>query len=136
MADLNKPIKVKLHENNDRDKLTLGNRDWIENNDTRTPRKGIVHRGKEYTVEAEDRVVRHFLDDPDGGLERLEQEKEIETLEDKLLELPHINEDIAEDLQDEYLTYEEFKEEVSIEELTEFAGIGASRAEKIMEEIQ
>lgn len=135
MTDLNKPIKIKLDKDHDRDKLTLGNRDWIENNDTRTPRKGIIHKGKEYTVEAEDRIIKHFLDG--GDIHRVDspEDSDVETFEDKLLELPHINEDVAEELQDEYLSYGEFEEEVSIKELTQFDGIGASRAETIIEKI-
>ncbi len=143
MTELKKPIKVKLDPNHDRDKLCLGERPWIGKNDN-TPRKGIIRKNREYTVDASDYLIKHFLEGVNPTLikqgkaktkDNEQVEEEPATLTDKLMELPYIDEEKAQQLSSEYLDYSEFKEEVSIEDLTDLSGVGHSRAEQIKESI-
>lgn len=133
---VNKPVKVRLSDDFDRDKLSLGSesRDmWVDNTNSEHPRNGILHKGEEYTVDAKDPVITHFLD---GGTLIRTESPEGKTFEEKLDDLPYIGEERAERITEDFNTFEEFREEVDIEYLSDMEGIGHSRAEKILDEVK
>ena len=129
------PVKVKLSDDHDRNKLSIGERYWIENDDKDTPRKGILIEGREYIVDASDRVVKHFIDG--GTLDVLEDSggNSEKGFKDKLKELPYVGGALSDKIVDEFTTWKEFKENVDIEFLKELNGVGASKAEDILKEV-
>ena len=131
------PVKIRLSEDHDRNKLSIGERYWIENDDGSTPRKGIIIKGREYIVDAADRVVKHFID---GGtlkvVEELSQDKEKsnvgKTFEELVKDIKYVGDAISEKIVGDFTTYKDFKENVDIEYLEGLNGIGASKAEEIL----
>ena len=128
------PVKVRLSDDHDRNKLSVGERYWIENDDQDTPRKGIIIEGREYIVDASDRVIKHFIDG--GTLELVESSGGTSKgFEDEIKELPYIGDALAGKITDQYTTFKEFKENVDIEFLKGLNGVGASKAEDILKEV-
>lgn len=129
---INTPVKVRLHDEFGRNKLSIGKRGWIDNDDSDTPRKGIIYKDREYVVDESDHVVKHFLEGGDlvrvnGDGERVE----VSSLEEELEELPGIGEARAESIAQDFSSFEEFAEEVDAEYLSE-AGLGASQVDEVL----
>lgn len=136
MGELEDPVTVRLHNEFGRDKLSLGDREWITNEDDGTPRKGNIYKGRTYKVDRADHVIRHFLDgndlvqvDDDGD------EVSTPSFEEQLQELPGIGEGRASTIADDFTNYEEFVEESDAEYLSEEVGLGASRVEEVLNEL-
>lgn len=133
-AKLEKPIWVQLNDDFNRDKLTLGSRSWIKNDDTTTPRKGIIYKGRVYRVEAADHVIQHFLDGFD--LLRVDQKEKNKSMTEKLKQLPYVGDSLAEQIAGDYTDYKEFRDNVDITYLITLNGVGHSKAEEILENIR
>ena len=135
------PVKIRLSEDHDRNKLSIGERYWIENDDKTTPRKGIIIKGRTYVVDAADRVVKHFID---GGtlevVKELSGDKENSnvgnTFEELVKELDYVGDALAGKIVSDFTTYKDFKDNVDIEYLKGLNGVGASKAEEILSAVK
>lgn len=131
---MDEPVKVRLSESFARNKLSIPDPSWQDRHLIIYKHHGQTGERRSYTVDRADNVVQHFIDG--GELEIIEEAGNGESFEERLESLPNVGPGRAETIMSEYGTWTEFKDEVSVEWLTEnFDRVGVSTAEQILEEI-